>query len=98
MDVDLDFSDVDSWFEDEKSNVLAKECEIGKDAVQYAKDNGNYKDHTGHLRASSESEVDEDGILLKNEADYASYVESKGYDVLGSAALHAEKQANEEFE
>ncbi len=28
MDVDFDFSDVASWFDDEKSRVLAKEHEI----------------------------------------------------------------------
>ncbi len=104
MDVDIDFSDVDSWFDDEKSSVLAKEREIGEEAVRYAKDNGNYKDHTGHLRKSNDSEVDDEGILLKNEAEspkgypYASNVESKGFDVLSSAALNAEKRAKEEFE
>ncbi len=98
MDVDFDFSDVDSWLDDEKSRVLAKECEIGEEAVQYAKDNGNYQNRTGVLRTSNEGEVDENGILLKNEAEYASYVESKGFDVLSGAALHAEKRAKEEFE
>ena len=57
MDVDIDFSDVDSWFDDEESTVLAKEREIAEEAVRYAKDNGNYKDHTGHLRKSNDSEV-----------------------------------------
>ena len=60
MDVDFDFSDVDSWFDDEKSRVLAKENEIANESVQYAKDNGDYQDHTGVLRASNEGEVDEE--------------------------------------
>ncbi len=98
MDVDFDFSDVDSWIDDEKSRVLTKEREIADESVQYAKDNGDYQNRTGVLRASNEGEVDEEGILLKNEAEYASYVESKGYDVLSGAALHAEKRAKEEFE
>lgn len=98
MDVIADFSDVDPWIDEEKSRVLAKEREIGDESVQYAKDNGNYKNHTGNLRKSNEEEVDEEGILLKNEADYSSYVESKGFDVLSGAALHAEKRAKEEFE
>ena len=98
MDVDFDFSDVDSWFDDEKSRVLAKEREIANESVQYAKDNGSYQDRTGVLRASNEGEVDEEGILLKNETEYASYVESKEFDVLSGAALHAEKRAKEEFE
>ena len=37
-------------------------------------------------------------MTLKNEAEYASFVESKGFDVLSSAALYAEKRLKEEFE
>ena len=44
------------------------------------------------------NDVDKDGLTLKNEAEYASFVESKGYDVLSGAALHAEKRLKEEFE
>ena len=93
-----DFSDVDSWFDEETARVLEKEREIGVEAVEYAKDNGNYQDHTGLLRKSNDSEVDKQGLLLKNETDYASYVESKGFDVLSGAALYAEKRLKEEFE
>ena len=56
------------------------------------------------LRTSNDFDVDEEGLLLKNEAkspkgyNYASDVESKGYDVLSSAALLAEKRLKEEFE
>ena len=93
-----DFSDVDSWFDEETARVLEKERETGVEAVEYAKDNGNYQDHTGLLRKSNDSEVDKQGLLLKNETDYASYVESKGFDVLSGAALNAEKRLKEEFE
>ncbi len=104
MDVDFDFSDVDSWFDEEKSRVLAKEREIGEEAVQYAKDVKTYKDQTGTLRASNECTVNNEGITLFNGAvspkgyQYASNVESKGFDVLSGAALHAEERAKEEFE
>ncbi|WP_071146681.1 hypothetical protein [Bacteroides ihuae] len=98
MDVGFDFSDVDSFFQEEEARVLAKEHEIGEEAVQYAKEHGNYKDHTGHLRASNDYEVDKEGLTLKNEAEYASFVESKKFDVLSSTALHAEKRLKEEFE
>ena len=47
---------------------------------------------------SNDYDVDKDGLTLKNEAEYASFVESKGYDVLSGAALHAEKRLKEEFE
>lgn len=93
-----DFSDVDSWFDEETARVLEKERDMGVEAVEYAKDNGNYQDHTGLLRKSNDFEVDEQGLLLKNETEYASYVESKGFDVLSGTALFAEKKLKEEFE
>lgn len=34
----------------------------------------------------------------ENTADYASYVEAKGFDVLSGAALRAEKKLKEIFE
>lgn len=98
MGVDFDFSDVDTFFQQGESEVVAKVGEIGKESAQYAKDNGTYKDRKGTLRQSNDSEADITGLTLKNEAEYASFVESKGYDVLSSAALYAEKRLKEEFE
>ena len=48
--------------------------------------------------------MDKDGLTLYNDAEspkgynYASNVESKGFDVLSGAALYAEKRLKEEFE
>lgn len=98
MDVDFDFSDVDQFFEDGKWEVEKKMIDVGDEATNYAKQNGNYQDRTGHLRASNDYDVDETGLTLKNEAEYASFVESKGFDVLSSAALYAERRLKEEFE
>ena len=98
MGVDFDFSDVDDFFEEGKAEVIANEELVGREAVQYAIDNGSYKDHTGKLRSSNEEEADESGLILKNETPYASYVEAKGYDVLSGAALHAEARLKEIFE
>lgn len=48
--------------------------------------------------------MDKDGLTLYNDAtapngyQYASNVESKGFDVLSGTALLAEKQLKEEFE
>ena len=104
MGVEFDFSDVDSFFRDEKWNAQKKMIDIGDEAVRYAEEHGNYQDHTLTLRTSNDFDVDEEGLLLKNEAkspkgyNYASDVESKGYDVLSSAALYAEKRLKEEFE
>lgn len=104
MDVKCDFSDVDDFFDVGEKEVLANEALIGKEAVEYAKENGNYKDHTGRLRSSNECVVDETGISFVNAATndegtpYASFVEAKGFDVLSGAALYAEEEAKKEFE
>lgn len=98
MGIEFDFSDVDAFFQEEESEVVAKVSEIGKESVQYAKDNGTYKDRTGTLRKSNDSEADVTGLTLKNEAEYASFVEAKGFEVLSNAALYAEKRLKEEFE
>jgi len=78
--------------------VCEKRIDVGDEAVKYAEENGDYQDHTLTLRTSNDYDVDKDGLTLKNEAEYASFVESKGYDVLSSAALYAEKRLKEEFE
>lgn len=98
MDVDFDFSDVDQFLKDGEWEVQKKEIDVGDEAVKYAEENGNYQDHTLTLRTSNDYDVDESGLTLKNEAEYASFVESKGFDVLSSVALYAEKRLKEEFE
>ena len=96
MDVDFDFSDVDSFFDEGEWSETAPVLQ--QYAVKYAEEHGDYQDHTLTLRTSNDYDVDKDGLTLKNEAEYASFVESKGYDVLSSAALYAEKRLKEEFE
>ena len=104
MDVGFDFSDVDSFFVDGEWEVEKKMIDEGDEAVKYAEEHGNYQDHTLTLRTSNKYDVDKDGLTLYNDAaspkgyNYASNVESKGYDVLSGAALYAEKQLKEEFE
>lgn len=98
MGVEFDFSDVEAFFQQGESEVVAKVSEIGEESIQYAKDNGTYKDRTGTLRQSNDSEADITGLTLTNEAEYASFVEAKGFEVLSSAALYAEKRLKEEFE
>ncbi len=56
--------------------------DVGDEAVKYAEEHGDYQDHTLTLRTSNDYDVNKDGLTLKNEAEYASFVESKGYDVL----------------
>ena len=98
MAVDFDFSDVDEAFDQFDQELKETMTEAGEMAVQYAKDNGDYQDQTGTLRKSNEYEVDETGLTLKNETEYASYVEAKGFEVLSGAALEAERLLKEKFE
>lgn len=104
MDVDFDFSDVDDFFNRGEWEVEKKMIDVGDEAVKYAEEHGDYQDHTLTLRTSNKYDVDKDSLMLYNDAtapngyQYASKVESKGYDVLSSAAIHAEKQLKEEFE
>ncbi|WP_296261721.1 hypothetical protein [uncultured Phocaeicola sp.] len=102
--VDFDFSDVDSFFEQGGNEVKEVEEKVGKEAVEYAVQHGSYQNHTGTLRKSNKYSVSDEGLELKNDAkspegyNYASNVESKGYEVLSGAALFAEKRLKEEIE
>lgn len=96
--VDFDFSDVDQFLQDGEWEVQKGMIDVGDEAVKYAEEHGDYQDHTLTLRTSNDYDVDESGLTLKNEAEYASFVESKGYDVLSGAALFAERRLKEEFE
>ena len=50
--IDADFSDVDQFFEDGTSEVVAGMKEEGESFVEDAKATGSYQDHTKHLRES----------------------------------------------
>ena len=95
--VKFDLSDVDGFFRQGHSEVKAVEDKVGKEAVDYAIERGSYRNRTGTLRKSNKYSVQDDGLELRNEAEYASFVESKGYEVLTGAALYAEKRLKEEI-
>ena len=95
MGVESDFSDVEKYFEDGKWEVQKAMIDVGDAAVKDAEENGTFQDHTLNLRTSNEFDVDEDGLTLQNTAEYASYVEAKGFEVLSGAALRAEKKLRE---
>lgn len=92
MGVNYDFSDVDGFFSDVKKSVRQCFEIVGANAVEYARENGNYKDRTGNLRASNTFHADENILTLENTADYASHVESRGYDVISGALLEMERE------
>lgn len=104
MNVDFDFSDVDSFFDEGEWEVEKEMIDVGDEAVKYAEEHGSYQDHTLTLRTSNKYDVGKDCLTLYNDAEspkgyqYASNVESKGFDVLSGAALYAEKRLKEEFE
>ncbi|EFA42888.1 hypothetical protein HMPREF0645_2638 [Hallella bergensis DSM 17361] len=98
MVIDGDFSDVDKYFEDGEREVESTIANVGEEAVEDAKANHTYKNRTKNLESSNKYETDKDGLTLSNTADYASYVEAKGFDVLSGSALRAEKKLKEVFE
>lgn len=97
MDVGYDFSDIKEAMKKCFREVESKEEELGTMAVDYARQNGEYHDVTGNLRASNGYNVVDDGIELFNNADYADDVESRGKDVLTGASIYLEKICKEEF-
>ena len=98
MVIDSDFSDVDKFFDDGEWEVEKAMIDVGDEAIKDAEESGTYQDHTLNLRTSNNYDVDKDGLVLENSADYASYVEAKGFDVLSGSALRAEKKLKEIFE
>ena len=98
MDVTFDFSDVKRFLSNEEWEVQKKMIDVGDEAVKNAEEICNYQDHTLTLITSNEFDVDETGLTLRNTAEYASFVESKGFEVLSGSALLAEKRLKEEFE
>ena len=97
MDVKFDFSDVDRFFDQGYSEIKAVEEKVGKEAVNYAIEHGSYQNRTGTLRKSNKYSVEDDGLVIRNDAEYASYVESRGYEVSTGAALFAERRLKEEI-
>lgn len=98
MVIEVDFSDVDKFFDDGEWEVEKAMIDVGDESVKDAKANHTYKNRSGNLEASNDFDVDKDGLALENSADYASYVEAKGFDVLSGSALRAEKKLKEIFE
>lgn len=104
MDISFDFSDLDKAIKDGMHKMKKQMGVRAREAVDYAEKNGTYQDHTGTLRRSNKYRVEDTEVELYNDAQspqgyhYASNVESKGYEVLSSAALMLEKNLKEDFE
>lgn len=90
-----DFSDVDAFFDKAEKELITDLHAIGEQAVMDCKREGNYQDRTGNLRAANKYEVETRGeisLILKNDKEYASYVEAKGYNVQSMAQLAIERK------
>lgn len=72
-------------FEELRQEVNQTFDRIGQEVVASAVKNGNYKDRTGHLRRSNKYSVENDELTIRNDAEYATQVEAKGYDVLSGS-------------
>ena len=104
VSVKFDLSDYPAFEEQGKEEIVGVERKVGDEAVEYAVQHGSYQNRTGTLRRSNKHKEDESGLTLYNDAkspkgyNYASNVESKGYEVQSGAALFAEKRLKEEIE
>lgn len=86
--------EIDSFMETVMEEVRKRMTEAGEAAVAWNKQYGSYKDRTGNLRRSNFYEVTDDALIIGNSAEYAGYVEAKGYMVCTDGALLAEKILN----
>ena len=89
MGVKFDFSDVHRAIGGARNEVKRKFDDAGREAVEYNMQNGSYIDRTGNLRRSNYYNATETTLEIGNSADYASNVESKGYEVASSGFLQA---------
>ncbi len=80
---DLD-REIEKFFADGRREVREYLDDLGQRAEDANVAEGDYKDHTYHLRRSNYHEATEDELILGNRAEYASEVESKGYNVIDS--------------
>lgn len=94
----FDTREIDRALRDFQKEIRAEMHRVGREAVAKAKEDGDYQNHTGRLRASNKYEVSDSGLRVYNDAPYAGEVEAKGYEVVSGAALHAEKRLKEIFE
>lgn len=93
-----DFKDFEGLVENGLEEMVEAERKVGEEAVRYAVEHGTYQNHTFKLRKSNTFIADRTGLTVGNKADYASYVESRGFEVVTGAALYAERRLKEIFE
>lgn len=76
--------EIEHFFAQSRREVKDYFDDLGQRAVEANISDGDYQNRTGKLRRSNYHRASEDELVLGNSADYASEVESKGYNVIDS--------------
>lgn len=76
--------EIERFFTEGRQEVRKYLDDLGQRAVDANIAEGDYKNRTYNLRRSNYHRATEDEMVLGNSADYASEVESKGYNVIDS--------------
>ena len=76
--------ELEHFFTESRREVREYLDDLGRRAVEANIAEGDYHNVTWNLRRSNYYMADEDGLELGNSADYASNVESRGYNVIDS--------------
>lgn len=92
LKVKTDAGAISKALDDFEKGMKATLQEVGKRAVEYAVENGEYHNVTGRLRRSNKYEVTRNGLRIYNDAPYAEEVQNRGLDVINGAALYAESE------
>ena len=77
-------NEIEKFFADGRQEVKSYFENLGQRAVDANIAEGDYQNHTYHLRRSNFYDASEDELVLGNSASYASEVESRGYNVIDS--------------
>lgn len=76
--------EIERFFTEGRREVKRYFDDLGSRAVAANIAEGDYQNRTGNPRRSNYHEASEDELILGNSADYASEVESRGYNVIDS--------------
>lgn len=94
-----DFSDIDRFMKEAKSNVKAAMVQAGENAIVNAAERCVATGVNTHAMLSNEYVVNEDDLTLTltNNCGYADTLEANGKDVLSGAALMAHQELQNQF-
>ena len=83
----IDTKAIDKAISDFEQEIEKTMHNVGKRAVDYAIEHGEYHDVTGRLRQSNDYKVSDKKLTIMNTAPYAEEVQNRGLDVIGGAVL-----------